>query len=196
MLIAAIIGAALLAGQASATTYAWSFDGFARDGNDIIGDTTISGFLELEAGGDGSFAATSVTVTSDPSGFLNSELTTLALGSNFAETASLNRFTVSGGEIVDALFTSNVLVSNPNSFGPDSGVSLFFNAAFNQGVGTPSFLSNVGRSSTAFRASLPNFSQVSAVPLPAGFWFLLSALAVFRLVAWRRTQRCGTPVLG
>lgn len=182
MLIAACMSAVLAIGQAKAATYQWNFE-------DVLGSGTVNGLLHLADDNDGTFSASSVTVTSDPSGFLNSELTELALGANFAETSTLNTFTVSGGEIVDALFASIVPVSDPGASGPDSGVTLIFNPAFNAGIGTPSLLSNVGRTDNAFFPALPTFTRVSAVPLPASLWLLLSALAGFSLIARLRPRR-------
>lgn len=182
--IVALIFSGLLAGQANATTFHWSFDGFARNTDGIIGNRTISGLLELAGDGDGTFAATSVKVTSDSSEFLNLSLSTLAMETNFAETSFINRFTVLDGEIVDGAFTSEVRVNGVS--GADSGLLLVFapDAFLPIGIGVPTLLSNVGRSDTAFGStSLPTFSQVSAVPLPAGFWLLVSALAGLGMAA-------------
>ena len=160
---------ALAGAAAQAATFTFSFDN--EDGA-VAG--TVSGTIVLPDG-DGTFAATSVSIDAFPSGLGIGAAPVDALRSGFIE----NTFTVVSGAISDALFFGLI----------NGGTALSLDADFASGSSflDASYAGNFG--ATGVRdadSSTLRFSAVgAAIPLPASLPLVLAGLGGLALLRRR-----------
>lgn len=155
-----------------------TFDFFFADGNNPASGLTVSGTITLP-NGDGTFAATDVTITSAPpvAGV------TYPYSFNLVTDANLNSFTVAAGAITSATFIAYnddvllALVENSSLIESDE-------ATFQRGDGPSSFLLVVNGTGAA-----EPFPASAAVPLPASLPLMLFGLLGILGVAARHRAR-------
>jgi len=160
----------------AATAQAATFNFFFADQNDPSTGLTVSGTITLPDG-DGTHAATDVTITSAP---INTSFSA-PISLDLSNDATLNSFTVTSGVITSALFFA---------LRPELLLSLFENA---DGSADEAILQlGDGQDYNRFvdgTAAAEPFSSVAAVPLPASFPLLLAGFAaVLGLGTWRRRR--------
>jgi hypothetical protein len=171
---AAALALALSASAQASQTFNFTFS----DLNGFFdGTSSVSGQIILTGDGDGTFAASSVTITHAPASFLN---TTFNSTYNFANAASINIFTVINGNIVrnGTAFLDGELVN-----GVYAGLYLTNNDGFSR---ITQFYIDGTQIADSNSRSLSFTSAPSAVPEPSTLALFLAGAGLMGAGARRR----------